>query len=215
MDYELLKKAYDALEMLEALNLPISDEQKRGVAILEKRYLQENIIPTMKREIGPFLSSIRNKFKLSISYNSDKGLSFSFNDNTPKEQTFNPDNSSFRDRTRYSINGGAFLNKRRFVLAVVKKYVDSRPDISYEELEKRFPPTLNSSIMYGVFRKYDEIIAKIQNQPDLQKRFFLEPEELITLNDKTKICVYNQWGNDIERLLQVARQLYTIDSYTQ
>jgi hypothetical protein len=93
--------------------------------------------------------------------------------------------------------------------------VNSHPDISYEELEKRFPPTLHSRSMYGVFRKYDDIIAKIQNQPDLQKRFFLEPEKLITLNDGTKICVYNQWGNDFERFLQVARQLYTIDSYSQ
>lgn len=35
---EQLKKAYEAIEMLRALELPVSDEQLEGIAKLEKEY---------------------------------------------------------------------------------------------------------------------------------------------------------------------------------
>ena len=50
---EQLKKAYEAIEMLKALDLPISDEQYRRVAEMEKEYLKEEIIPLLKQELEP------------------------------------------------------------------------------------------------------------------------------------------------------------------
>ena len=66
MDIELLKKAYDAIEMLKALNLPVNDEQLKGIANLERKYIIENVIPTLKNELEPFFSIIRNKIKINL-----------------------------------------------------------------------------------------------------------------------------------------------------
>ena len=213
MDFELLKKAYDAVEMLKALNLPISDEQLRGIAELERSYLQENVIPSMKKEIEPFLSSLRNKFKICVTYSSEEGLNFSFDNRTVIDDSAYNDNSCFRDRTKYSIDGGQPLNKRRFVLAVVKEYIKNNPYITFDDLEKRFPSTLSHSPMHGVVRKYDDIMRKVETQSDLRKRFLLEPEDILTLNDGTRVCVYNQWGTTFDRFLSVAKELHTIESF--
>ena len=213
MDYELLKKAYDAVEMLNALNLPVSDEQLRGIADLERSYLRENVIPAMKKEIEPFLSSLRNPIKLNVTYSNSEGFVFSFENRMQRDDAAKNEGSFSRDRSKYSIDGGQPLNKRRFVLAVVKEYVKNNPDVSLEDLEKRFPSSLSNSPLHGVVRNYELIKAKIENQPDLLKRFMLEPDDIITLKDGTKVVVYNQWGTEFDRFLSVARELHTVESY--
>ena len=50
-------------------------------------------------------------------------------------------NENGRDNTRFSLDGGAFLAKGRFVLAVVRKYVTLHPEKSYEEILSVFPDT--------------------------------------------------------------------------
>ena len=63
---EQLKKAYEAIEMLKALDLPISDEQLQGVSRLEKEYLREEIIPLLKQELEPLVGKIKGKFQLEV-----------------------------------------------------------------------------------------------------------------------------------------------------
>lgn len=72
MDIEQLKKAYEALEMLHALNLPVSEEQLRGISELEKNYIHENVIPALKNEIAPFYSSMRGDSAFTVKYEQNK-----------------------------------------------------------------------------------------------------------------------------------------------
>ena len=117
-----------------------------------------------------------------------------------------------RDTTKYSIDGGEFLNKRRFVLSVVKKYVDSHPGITYNVLRLRFPDSLSGSVIHGVVRPYKDVLEKLKIQPDLKKRFFLDEEDLITLSDGTILTVYNQWGEFFSNFLVVAKKLHEVKS---
>ena len=210
---EQLKKAYEAIEMLEALNLPISDEQLRGVAKLEKKYLQEEIIPLLKQELEPMVEKLKGNFLMEINYAKETGLEMAIVDKTEKRNAPSEEGeTTSRDTTKYSIEGGVPLNKRRFVLAVVRKYVESHPGITYSELKQRFPDRLSNSPLHGVFRPYYDIFEKLNNQPDLKKRFFLEEQDLIKLSDGTLLTVYNQWGSHFPDFLEVAEQLYKVES---
>lgn len=212
-----LKKAYEAIEMLRALDLPVSDDQLRAIAKLEKEYLQNEIIPLFKQELEPFVKKIRSKLYMEVTFGKNEGLNMQLIDQTdrkPTSITKYVDSASTRDTSKYSIDGGEPLKKRRFVLTVVRKYVESHPGITYEQLSERFPDSLSASPLHGVFRPYKEILRKLQNQPDLEKRFFLEPEDLITLSDGTKLTVYNQWGRQFTHFLEVASQLHEVKCFS-
>ena len=213
---EQLKKAYEAIEMLQALNLPVSEEQLRGLARLEKTYLQEEIIPLLKQELEPMVEKLKGKFQMDVSFDKENGLSMQIVEQADKRYSLGSrsEDAATRDTTRYSIDGGVPLNKRRFVLTVIKKYVESHPDITYSELKQRFPDALSNSLLHGVFRPYNEIVEKVISQPDLEKRFFLEKDDLIRLSDGTMITVYNQWGSHFPDFLQVANQLHEVESFS-
>ena len=214
---EQLKKAYEAIEMLRALELPVSDEQLRAIAKLEKEYLQDEIVPLLKQELEPFVTKLRSKVQMEVTF--DKGEGFNMQlveqvDRKPTSTNNDADSVSTRDTSKYSIDGGEPLKKRRFVLAVVRKYVEGHPGITYEQLKERFPDSLSGSPLHGVFRPYEDIQQKLQNQPDLVKRFFLEPEDLITLSDGTRLTVYNQWGQHFQNFLGVAQQLHEVECFS-
>ena len=211
MDIELLKKAYDAIEMLKALNLPVNDEQLKGISNLERKYIQTCALPILKKELDPFFSIIKNSMKLTATYNIEDGLNFTFDNKQIKVHSLEGNSLNTRDTRKYSFDGGLPLNKRRFVLAVVKDYVKSHPNITLDELEERFPSSLSNSYMHGVVRKYDDIMGKIERQPDLRKRFFLDTEDIITLNDGTKVVVYNQWGTHFPYFLTVVQKFHDVE----
>lgn len=215
IDYEQLKKAYEAVELLKVLNLPVSEEQMTAIADLEKKYLRDTVIPYVKKELEPFISSFVNQTKMRIDYSPEEGISISIVGE--QEVTRNPisieQSLEGRNRAMFSIDGGRPLNKRRFVLEVVRRYVESHPGITFDELECQFPSYLSNSPLNGVVRTYESVVNRIKTQPDLQKRFLLEPEELITLSDGTKVTIYNQWGRAFGQFLQLAQQLHKVESY--
>ena len=203
--------------MLRALELPVSDEQLRAIAKLEKEYLQNEIIPLLKQELEPFVTKLRSKLQMEVTFDKDEGFNMQLVEQTERKQTsINKDADSVptRDTSKYSIDGGEPLKKRRFVLAVVRKYVEGHPGITYEQLKERFPDSLSGSSLHGVFRPYEDIQQKLQNKPDLLKRFFLEPEDLITLSDGTRLTVYNQWGLHFANFLKVAQQLHEVECFS-
>jgi len=213
---EQLKKAYEAIEMLQALELPVSDEQLRAIAKLEKEYLQDEIIPLLKQELEPFVTKLRSKFQMEVTFDKGEGLNMQINDQVDRKPTSiikDADSVSTRDTSKYSIDGSEPLKKRRFVLAVIRKFVGNHPGITYEQLKERFPDSLSGSPLHGVFRPYEEILGRLQTQPDLEKRFFLEPEDLITLSDGTRLTVYNQWGKHFPNFLEVATQLHEVECF--
>ncbi len=215
MDDEQLKKAYEAVELLKALNLPVSEEQKTAIAVLEKEYLKQTVVPNVKKELAPFLSSFVNRTKLRIDYSPNEGLSISIVGEQRPSQSETDGNvtNEGRDRTKYAIDGGLPQNKRRFVLEVVRKYVDEHPGITIDELERVFPSHLSNSPLNGVVRSYESVTNRMKTQPDLKNRFLLEPEELITLSDGTKVTVYNQWGHAFSQFLELAQKMYIVECF--
>lgn len=71
---EKLDKAYEALELLESLGLPISIDQQQAIFDLEQEYLNEEILPLLKQELEPLVSKFRGKFTVEISYKRETGL---------------------------------------------------------------------------------------------------------------------------------------------
>ena len=154
---------------------------------------------------------------MEVTFDKGEGFNMQLVEQTERKQIStnkDADSVSTRDTSKYSIDGGEPLKKRRFVLAVVRKYVEGHPGITYEQLKERFPDSLSGSPLHGVFRPYEDIQQKLQNQPDLVKRFFLEPEDLITLSDGTRLTVYNQWGQHFQNFLEVAQQLHEVECYS-
>ena len=67
----------------------------------------------------------------------------------------------------------------------------------------------------GVIRTLIEVQEKIKSHPDLKKRYFLKPDEVILLADGTKIVVNNQWGTLFPRFLEAAKKLYQVTNDTE
>lgn len=77
---EKLDKAYEAIEMLESLGLPVSIEQLHAVSQMEKDYLRDEIIPLIKQELEPLVIKMRNQFVLKVTYSKDEGLDINFSE---------------------------------------------------------------------------------------------------------------------------------------
>ncbi len=71
---EDLKQAYAAIEMLEKLGLPVSKEQKDAVAKMERKYLEDEIIPLIEQEMQNMVENFMSEFYVYISYSKDNGV---------------------------------------------------------------------------------------------------------------------------------------------
>lgn len=211
MEQEKLQTLYNAIDMLRALNLPIAPEQSEALATLEKEYIQENVIPTIKEVLESFCKFSYFDFVLRLSYNPQSGLNCYIDNRDSSSTRVFVDNKG--GRTKYSIDGCEPLNKRQFVLAVIKSFVEYHPDVTYADLEYHFPSSLSNSSRYGVVRRFEDISKLLVSNPDLKNRFFWNPEDIIKLSDGTKIIVYNQWGDNFTRFLKVAEEYHKIDIY--
>ena len=119
---------------------------------------------------------------------------------------------SSRDTTQFSFDGGkTFYKKRQFVLNVVRQYIKEHPTISLDGLEKRFPSEIISKTR-GVVRPLSVVQEWIKDRPDVANRYFMAPNEIITLSDGMQIVVHNQWGDSFPNFLAIANQLYDVKS---
>lgn len=117
-----------------------------------------------------------------------------------------PKTNPNRDKTKYMF-GGRVCAKNRLVLSVIVQYVkDTNP--TYEQLSKVFDKSLQGSL--GVVEVYENAI-KVS---DAKKRYFLSPNEILHLNDGTKVVVCTQWGIfNIVRFIKQAQILgYKIET---
>ena len=106
------------------------------------------------------------------------------------------------DKTQYSINGGSFEGKRRFVHQLVKLYVEQHPGTTFAELEQLFKPELQGS--YGVIRTVDYIREKNIEE----YRYLMKANELLRSADGVTFAVSSQWGIDnTPRVVELARNL--------
>ena len=115
---------------------------------------------------------------------------------------FFKNNTSQKDTSKYIFNGASY-GKGRLALAILKKYVEDNPQLTYSELENVFHKSLQGS--NGVFssqHEAEEIFASSS-----RCRHFLKPEELISLRD-TIVAVSSQWGvGNIDNLISKAKSL--------
>lgn len=72
---EKLNKAYEAIELLNNLGLPVSSEQQKAIQELEKNYLRQEVIPHIQEEMEPLVKGIKNPFQIEINYIKEEGLS--------------------------------------------------------------------------------------------------------------------------------------------
>ncbi len=124
-----------------------------------------------------------------------------------------PHKENSRDRTKFSINGGEMLSKKRFVHAIISLYVKEHPSATIEDLEKQFPSKIASKER-GVVRPYELVKewAKRTNG-DILTRYCTKTDEIIRLKDGMEVVVNSQWGTlNFPRFLAVAQSLYDIAS---
>lgn len=102
--------------------------------------------------------------------------------------TFFKYNYTSRDFSKFEFKGEIY-NKARLVNKVIRTFVEENPTISYAELEKVFPKSLQGSI--GVFDTKENAQAIYDRTG--HKRHYLKPDELVKLTDSI-IATSNQWG---------------------
>lgn len=114
-----------------------------------------------------------------------------------------------RDLTKYRWRQEVYC-KCRLVLAIVTDYVKQHPAVTYEELKERFPNELqrerSGRTKYDVFDTCDNIRVKGgQGKSSAEKRYFMKSDEIICLQDGTKIAVCREWNkNNIEDFIAKA-----------
>lgn len=102
--------------------------------------------------------------------------------------------SQTRDTTKFSFDGGiTYYNKRKFVLEIIKDYIHTHSQITFDELERVFYPEIHSKSR-GVIKRYTDVQQMIEKSQDTKKRYFLDESDIISLSDGTRIVVNNQWG---------------------
>lgn len=85
-----LDKAYEAVDLLETLGLPVSNEQLNAIAQMEKDYLRNEIIPLIKQELVPLVEKIKNQFNMKITYSKENGLDIQLYEPTMQSRNMFP-----------------------------------------------------------------------------------------------------------------------------
>lgn len=106
-----------------------------------------------------------------------------------------------KDTTKYFFKDRLY-GKSRLVMAVVRDYVESNPDVTFEKLKKEiFPDHLQGSI--GVVNHVGYVNRRYKNKTD--KRHFVMGNETIQIADET-VAVCTQWGiKNIYQFIEKAR----------
>ncbi len=109
---------------------------------------------------------------------------------------------SMKDYSKFIFEGKEF-NKGRLVNAVIKAHVEKTPEITFSELKRDFPDSIQGS--FGVF----DLTAKAEDifQRWGHKRHYIKEEEVIKLQDQT-ISTCTQWNpENIKGFIDQARRL--------
>lgn len=111
-----------------------------------------------------------------------------------------------RDYTKYSILGGERLAKNRFVLAVVRAYVNEHPKI-FSEYAKIFNSLKPDA--QGVVKEFDSLP---RNQI---RNYFTDDRDFLISQDGVKFVVCNQWTlQSVQPIVQFANSLgYNVVEY--
>ena len=105
MEWNDLIKAYEALNTLESIGVPISNEQKKVVDDIETAYIKEELIPRTQEQLQPLFSDIRKDFCLVVEHKRGENLQVKLAekrstvvDNPPRDVRSKPESSAFKRR---------------------------------------------------------------------------------------------------------------------
>jgi len=116
--------------------------------------------------------------------------------------TFFKFNYGSKDFSKFRFNGNSY-NKGRLVNAVIKKVVEDNPEITFAELERKFPKKIQGS--WGVFTLKNEA-EKIYERTN-RIRYYIKPEEVILLADNILISTTTQWvAESIKAFIEQAQK---------
>ena len=101
MENEKLKKAYEAVEMLRALDLPVSKDQLNAIAEMERECLLEEVTPRIQKILKPIVKNMNTSFRIDISYTPETGLVINTVDNKrPYRRSTDESDTGHRSRTK-------------------------------------------------------------------------------------------------------------------
>lgn len=114
------------------------------------------------------------------------------------------DSPNSRDLSRYTFNNITNYNKGTLVNAVLKKYVECNPNVSFAQLKEVFGENVCNTL---------EFATEIFNRTGY-KRHRLDANDLIILSDSTKIVTSTQWDrNNILNFITKAKSCLTLEKY--
>ncbi len=98
-----------------------------------------------------------------------------------------PNTPTQKDRSRYSINGEGNYNKRQTVLCSLRKYVESNPTMTAQEVIEKWS-AVNPQIPFFIISAsdYDARVAELKTQRD---RYWS-----VAAANGEKVYITNQWG---------------------
>jgi hypothetical protein len=110
--------------------------------------------------------------------------------------------SSNKDYTRYLFDNQAY-NKRKLVLAVIKKWVADNLPQNIEELTAAFPQSLHRGNLFVTKAEAEEI----SNRQNGKRRYFIEDDEIICFSNSSCYAVSNQWNiNSVSAFIEHSKK---------
>ena len=105
MDSKELKKAQEAIDMLQQLNLPIGEQQLEALALLEKEYLEKEVLPSIMEGMRSKVSGLKTTFLVTVKYSEKDGLKLESveaqKEETPKDKSDDSAAVKDTDESRY------------------------------------------------------------------------------------------------------------------
>ena len=133
---------------------------------------------------------------------------------TQTKQPTQEEEKKYNTRIERYLFEGNYYKKSRLVLAVINKYVYDHPNITAEELDEAFPSRKFKLSTFSCVKKFENIPAN-HKDPEKVKRYFIDEDTLITLNDGTKMAVCTQWGTNIILFIEHVKKFgYEISLYS-
>ena len=118
-----------------------------------------------------------------------------------EDEDLGPKTFTGRDNSKYRFGELRNLPKGRLVLALVRAYVEKKPNVSLSQLQEIFK-SKDIQPRFGVVEDVKKAKAFSKNNVD---RFFLKNEDLIKLANGSKVAVCTQWTSEsIAKILKLA-----------
>lgn len=188
---EKLDKAYEAVEMLKALGLPVSSEQIKAIAMIERQYLREEVIPQVTREMEPLVKQMHNKFRLEVIYSQENGLDVQLIDRMPVQQNLFP---SLKESSK---------RQRKYIIRVVF------PD-NHVSCSKMVWETLVDVVRYAGAREVMNLGISIMGDNLVSSE--LNPNERYRVGQKEVeeglyVCTYSSTDTKYDQIRKINRDL--------